>query len=200
MHIRTLNPNDLDIVLEIEQFAWGDSAASAEMLTARAAAFEAGSIVAVHEGRTVGYAAAQLTDHLSTKPWAVQTGGGTVTSTHRPEGRLAYGVSMSALPGIQGKSVAYHVIEYYADLFLGTGRCDALCVGSRVPGFARWAARPETSGRLADYLNLLANGRPCDPELRLYAANGFELIWGLPNYFPDTKSQNHGAMMLRRRR
>lgn len=198
MKVRKLETTDIDCVIKVEQAAWGVNAASAEMITSRAHTFEDGSIVVLEGERIVGYAAAQLTDHISTGSWSEQTDGGLIASTHKPAGRLAYGVSMSALPGVGGKGVAWHVITHYAKIFLETGRCDGMCVGSRLPGFAKWSATPSNSGRLLDYLRSGADGRPRDPELRLYTANGFQLLWGLPGYYPDPKSLDAGAMLLRR--
>ncbi|AXS40678.1 GNAT family N-acetyltransferase [Breoghania sp. L-A4] len=185
-------------MIKIEQTAWGVNAASAEMIASRARNFGEGSIVVLEGERVVGYAAAQLTEHLSTGSWSEQTDGGLITRTHMPAGRLAYGVSMSALPGVGGKGVAWHVITHYARIFLETGRCDSMCVGSRLPGFARWSATPGNSGTLSDYLRSGTDARPRDPELRLYTANGFQILWGLPDYYPDPKSLDAGAMLLRR--
>jgi len=197
MEICKMAADDIQQVLRVEKVAWGDMAASPESITTRADVFAEGSIVAIQGGQVVGYAAAQLTDHISTKSWAVQTDNGVLTRTHKPDGRLAYGVSMSALPGISGEGVAFHVISYYTRIFLETGRCSALCVGSRLPGFARWVEKQCHNPSLANYVQLAPNGRPKDPELRLYAANGFRVLWELPNYFPDRESLDHGAMVIR---
>lgn len=197
MEIRTIEPTDVDAVAEVERIAWGDAAASAETIATRADVFPEGSIVAVEDGKIVGYAAAQLTAQISTKSWAEQTDNGEIRASHVPEGRLAYGVSMSALPGVSGEGVAAHVIAYYTDAFLGSGRCSALCLGSRLPGFSRWSARAENSGDLGEYVLPTPDGRVRDPELRLYAKNGFQVLWELPEYFPDPESCDHGAMIVR---
>lgn len=197
MEIRNLEPGDLDTVAEVERIAWGEGAASRETIKTRAEVFPDGSIVAVDEGRIVGYAAAQLTAQISTKSWAEQTDNGEIRGSHVPEGRLAYGVSMSALPGISGEGVARYVIAHYTNIFLGTGRCSALCLGSRLPGFSRWSARQDNSGDLGEYVLPTPEGRVRDPELRLYAKNGFNVLWELPEYFPDPDSCDHGAMIVR---
>lgn len=197
MEIREMAADDIDQVAHVETVAWGDMAATPDIIAARARVFGEGSLVAVQDGQIVGYAAAQLTDQISTKSWAVQTDNGTLERTHEPDGRLAYGVSMSALPGVSGEGVAFHVIAHYTRIFLGTGRCSALCVGSRLPGFARWVKKQGHDSTLANYVRLAPNGRPKDPELRLYAANGFRVLWELPGYFPDRDSMDHGAMVIR---
>lgn len=195
MKVRTMRPEDLDEVAEVEAIAWGHNAATKETIARRAAVFEKGSIVVVDEDRIVGYAASQLTDHISTKSWEAQTDGGQIEGSHCPDGQVAYGVSMSARPGVAGKGVAFHVINAYAEMYLGGG-CSVMCVGSRVPGFAKTNAQaPDLS--LTDYVRRREDGRYHDPELRLYAANGFDVLWELPDYFPDEKSAGHGAMMIR---
>ena len=197
MEIREMVPDDIDQVVHVEKVAWGMMAAPAEIVAARANIFGDGSIVAVQDGKIVGYAAAQLTDQVSTKSWGAQTDSGLLRRTHTPNGRLAYGVSMSALPGVSGDGVAFHVIAHYAKIFLKTGRCSALCLGSRLPGLARWVENHDQDSSLASYVQPASNGRPKDPELRLYAANGFRVLWELPNYFPDKASIDHGAMVIR---
>ena len=195
MEVRTLRPSDIPVVAEVEKVAWGDQAATPETIARRAQVFEKGSIVVVHDDVIVGYAASQLTDHISTGTWAEQTDDGQIAGSHVPCGSLAYGVSMSARPGISGKGVAYHVIAHYAEMYLGGG-CQALCVGSRVPGFAKWRAA-HSKATLQDYLRPLEDGRSRDPEIRLYNSGDFRVLWGLPGYYPDIKSDGHGAMMIR---
>lgn len=197
MYIREMATDDIEQVLHVEKVAWGDRAATPENIAIRARIFGEGSLVAVQDEQVVGYAAAQLTSHISTSCWAEQTDNGTLVQTHKPGGRLAYGVSMSALPGVSGEGVAYHVIDHYTRIFLQTGRCSALCVGSRLPGLARWANKQTDHPILADYVQRATNGRYIDPELRLYAANGFRVLWELPEYFVDRDSMNHGAMVIR---
>lgn len=195
MEVRTLRPSDVPVVAEVERIAWGEQGATPDVIAKRAEVFEKGSIVVVKDDVIVGYAASQLTDKISTGSWSAQTDDGQIAGSHVPGGSLAYGVSMSARPGLSGKGVAYHVIAYYADMYLGGG-CQALCVGSRVPGFAKWhAANPDMS--LQDYLKPMDDGRSRDPEIRLYNSGDFRVLWGLPDYYPDNKSEGHGAMMIR---
>jgi len=195
MKVRPLEPQDVCLAAEVEQVAWGDAAASMETIAGRARVFAPGSIVVEQDGRVVGYAAAQLTDHLSTLSWADQTDEGRIAQTHIPDGKLAYGVSMSARPGVGGAGVAAEVVGYYAKLFLGGG-CRALCVGSRLPGYRRWA-QDRTDAALGTYLSRGESGEPRDPEMRLYARLGFRLLWEMPGYYPDPESGGHGAMMVR---
>lgn len=195
MKVRTIRPADVAEVAEVEAIAWGPNAATPETIARRASVFEKGSIVVLEGEQIVGYAASQLTDHISTASWGTQTDDGQIEGSHSPDGAIAYGVSMSARPGVSGKGVAHHVIAEYTRMYLGGG-CRAMCVGSRVPGFARWReSHPEAA--LRDYVQPGQDGRFRDPELRLYAGNGFNLLWEMPDYYPDDKSAGHGAMMIR---
>lgn len=195
MRVRTIRPADVAEVAEVEAIAWGSNAATPETIARRASVFEQGSIVVLDGDQIVGYAASQLTDYISTASWGVQTDDGQIEGSHRPNGAIAYGVSMSARPGVSGKGVAYHVIKEYTRMYLGGG-CRAMCVGSRVPGFARWSEK-QSQAALKDYVQPGPDGRFRDPELRLYAGNGFSLLWEMPDYYPDDKSAGHGAMMIR---
>ena len=137
--IRTMKPEDIEQVLQVEQSAWGDAAATQEQIRQRAAVFPEGSIVAQDaQGKIIGYAAAQRVNSISTKSWDEQTDNGTISKTHDPQGRIAYGVGMSALPEGASYGVGAHVIAYYHEYFIKGGRCSILCLGSRLPGFRRW--------------------------------------------------------------
>lgn len=195
MKVRTIRPGDVAEVAEVEAIAWGPNAATPETIARRASVFEKGSIVVLDGDRIIGYAASQLTDSISTASWDVQTDDGQIEASHRPDGAIAYGVSMSARPGVSGKGVAHHVIEEYTRMYLGSG-CRAMCVGSRVPGFAKWS-KTQADACLKSYVQPGQDGRFRDPELRLYAGNGFDLLWEMPGYYPDEKSGGHGAMMIR---
>lgn len=197
MDIRKFEINDLDAVVEIEKKAWASNSASVDMIKTRANVFPDGSIVAIKDNRIVGYAAAQLVNHISTGTWANQTDGGQIARTHSDEGKIAYGVNMSALPVAASESVAEHVIGHYYDIFIGSGRCELLCLGSRLPGYAKWIKNGNGS-RLSEYLKPQDNGRVRDPELYLYQKHGFGVLWGLPEYFPDVSSANAGAMVYRK--
>ena len=197
MLIRTMKIEDIAAVVGIERVAWGESAATVEQIRLRAQTFAEGSIVAQDaSGKLVGYASSQLVDQISTKTWAAQTDGGNISKTHIPTGNIAYGVSMSALPEAANHSIGSLIIKYYYQIYVASGRCSLLCLGSRLPGFKRW--RSETQGNIKTYLAETFNGYSRDPELRLYQKNGFELLWEIEDYYPDEQSHNFGAMIVQR--
>jgi len=189
---------DIEAVANIERVAWGESAATLEQISMRARTFAEGSIVAQDAtGKLVGYASSQLVDQISTKTWAAQTDEGTISSTHTPSGSIAYGVSMSALPEAANYSIGSLIIRHYHQIYIASGRCSLLCLGSRLPGFKRW--HRETQGTIKKYLAQTFNGYSRDPELRLYQKNGFQLLWEIEDYYPDEDSRNFGAMIVQRR-
>jgi hypothetical protein len=198
MKIRELQDCDVNEVAKIEQRVWGDEGANEEQIRSRRDVFPQGSIVAeLPNGKIAGYAVAQLVKHISTGSWAEQTDNGMITNTHKPDGTIAYGVNMSALPEGARYGVSGAVIDYYYDQFIANGSCYLLCLGARLPGFTRW--HKAHKGSVREYLSQTSRGLSLDPELRLYEKNGFRLLWSIPGYFPDTVSMNNGAMIGRNR-
>ncbi|TMP81610.1 hypothetical protein CWB73_06895 [Pseudoalteromonas phenolica] len=193
MIVRTMNLEDIKKVREVELAAWGEEAATDEQITQRSLTFPMGSVVVEDEnGVIVGYAASQLVDHISTKSWAKQTDNGFITKTHRPDGQLAYGVSMSGVKNGVGAAV----ISYYHDIYIKSGLCSILCLGSRLPGFQAWHNR--TKKDIKSYLSDQVGGLSRDPELRLYQKNGFQFLWAINGYFSDAKSLDYGALIVRK--
>jgi hypothetical protein len=197
--IRNFQTQDLAAVLALEHAVWGEGAAGREQILSRHAVFAIGSVVVADDaGRIVGYAAAQKVDALSMNDWNAQTDRGLIAATHRPQGAIAYGVGMSALPEAAHVGAARMIIAHYHDIFLVAGACRLLSLGARAPGYARW--RAGSSGRnFGEYLATARNGYAIDPELRLYQKNGFRMCWPLPGYFPDSDSEDYGVMIVRDR-
>lgn len=197
MNIRQMKISDITQVQSIEQTAWGDSAATYEQIKKRFKIFPTGSVVIENEaGKLVGYAAAQLVNEISTKSWAEQTDNGFITHTHVPKGQIAYGVSMSALPEGAKYGVGSIVIQHYYEIFISSGLCSVLCLGSRLPGYSKWYEKNQ--GNIKSYLSHATSGFSRDPELRLYQKNGFQLLWEIEGYYPDRDSLDYGAMIVQR--
>lgn len=193
MNVREITPKDYDAIAELEQIKWGDEAATHEQIKLRAEKFSLGSIlVETADGTIVGYAAAQLVNSLSTKSWSKQTDNGNIVGTHQEDGQLAYGVGMSGIKN----GVADAIIGHYYEMFIASGRCSSLCLGSRLPGFSKWHAK--NKGDIKQYLANESGGLSRDPELRLYQQNGFNFLWEIEDYFPDQASLDYGAMIVRR--
>lgn len=194
MKIRAMKSNDISAVAELEQIVWGDEAANVRQISQRLMTFPEGSIVGVRgDGKIVGYAVSQLVNHISTKSWAEQTGDGEIAKTHIPDGQIVYGVNMSG----QHHGMGQAVIEYYYNTFVVSGRCNLLCLGSRLPSFRQW--KKTNSGGIKRYLSEKKRGGfSIDAELKLYQKLGFEALWELEDYFPDPKSLNYGVMIIKK--
>lgn len=198
MKIRVLHERDIHEVAKLEQTVWKSEGATAEQIQSRQDIFSQGSIVAeLPDGRIIGYAVTQLVEQISTGSWASQTDDGMISRTHKEDGTIVYGVNMSVLPEGAGYNVSGAVIDFVYDQFITNGFCNIICLGSRLPGFARWQDKHDRS--IHDYLSRHHKGMSIDPELRLYEKNGFKLLWSIPDYFPDPVSLNFGAMIGRSR-
>lgn len=194
MRLEPIEAGDVGEILALETRVWGREGASAAQIDARRLACPEGS-VAVRDtaGQIVGYAAAQRVRQISDGTWTAQTGGGAIAATHVPDGPIAYGVNMSVLPHAADMGASAAIIRHYACVFVRDGGCSMMCLGSRLPGYARWQAKG--GGSIRDYLAARSHGRSIDPELRLYERAGFRVLWPLPGYFPDTRSRDWGAMI-----
>jgi len=196
MNIRQVERVDVAALAEMEASIWGEGAANADRIALRSEVFPEGSVIAeLQPGMIAGYVVVQRVTHVSTSSWEIQTDGGTLARTHRPDGRLLYGVNLSVTSQGARHGVSKALIEHCYATFVGSGQCEAICLGSRLPGFSRWADR---NGRdIRAYLAPDEQGRPRDPELRIYHRNGFRTLWALQDYFDDPDSLNFGAMILR---
>jgi len=197
MKIRKLVSGDVAKLVLLEQEVWGGDGASEEQIVSRAEVFPDGSLVAeLDSGTLIGYAVVQRVDAISTKSWAEQTDEGLLIGTHRLNGKILYGVNLSVVAQGSKYGVSGAFIEYCISTFVTTGNCNALCLGSRLPGFARW--RSKTGGKIRDYLGRKNKGYFCDPELKIYQKHGFSFLWEMENYFIDPDSCDYGAMIVRR--
>lgn len=197
MQILPIEDKDVSEVAGLEAEVWGAAAASADQIRGRVVIFREGSLIArLTDGRIAGYVVVQRVDHISTGSWVQQTDDGRIAATHRPEGRLIYGVNLSVLPEGARYGVSGALIEHCYQVFVAKGPCMAICLGSRLPGFARWA---RSNGRdIRGYLARRTSNFTSDPELRIYEKNGFRLLWEMEDYFEDPDSLNYGAMIMRR--
>lgn len=198
MIIQQIEDKDVADVAALEQQVWGEAAAGADCIIARARVFGSGSLIArLPSGQIVGYAVVQRVDHISTGSWVQQTDNGWIGRTHRQDGQLLYGVNLSVLPQGAKHGVSRALIDHCHGTFVEQGPCVGICLGSRVPGFARWAR--SNGDDIRSYLAYGSGGRSRDPELRIYERNGFRVLWELAGYFEDPDSLNYGAMILRSR-
>jgi ribosomal protein S18 acetylase RimI-like enzyme len=196
MIIQHVEDHDIPELAALEAATWGEAGAGAETIRTRAEIFRDGSLIArLPSGSIGGYVVVQRVDSISTASWSVQTDNGGITRTHCPSGRLLYGVNLSVLPEGARHGVSRALIEHCYRVFVASGACAGICLGSRVPGFARWARANDP--KIGSYLALRSRGLSFDPEIRIYEKNGFRILWELRDYFEDPASLNFGVMLLR---
>ena len=198
MIIREMRETDIEAVAGLEEDVWAGEAAGLDQIRTRWHVCPEGSIVAVLPDGTIGgYAAAQRVRTISTGSWNEQTDRGLIRGTHCPDGPIAYGVNMSVAARAAKFGISGAIIQHYAEIFVRRGGCSVMCLGSRLPGYRKWAAR--CGGNIRDYLAERRHDHSIDPEMRLYEKAGFRLLWEIPQYFPDQRSGDYGAMIAMNR-
>ncbi|MCH9806735.1 MAG: hypothetical protein K0U74_03300 [Alphaproteobacteria bacterium] len=196
MIIRPVEEADVAAVAELEAKVWGASAADADQIRSRSATFKDGNLIAEKPmGVIAGYVVVQRVSQVSTGSWSQQTDNGLLARTHQPDGQLIYGVNLSVTPEGAKHGVSKALIDHCYRKFVTHGPCSAICLGSRLPGFARWSL--ENGQDVEEYLSRQSGGLSRDPELRIYQKNGFRFLWALKQYFEDQASLNYGAMVIR---
>lgn len=198
MHLRPMTEAEIPAVADLEVKVWGDGAARKDQIEARMIANPEGAIVAIHDNIIVGYAASQRIATVGQRCWDAVTDRGYITETHVPNGAFAFGVGMSALPQAARLGVSGAIISYYQHHYIEKCGCEALTLGSRLPGLNRWLnLNPQKT--VEDYLALRRSGFSIDPELRLYEKAGFALLWPVKGYFKDPDSRDWGALIAKTR-
>lgn len=196
MKIQKANKNNIENIVQLEQRIWGNEGATEEQIRSRINIFQDGSIIALlPNDQVIGYVVVQRVSKITMGSWAKQTDHGSLTVTHKPSGKILYGVNLTVAPEGAKLGVSSALIEYCYHSFVKTGECSTICLGSRLPGYARWYKRE--GGNVRQYLNTTAQGKTRDPELRLYESKGFHFLWEIKDYFPDPDSLNYGAMIYR---
>jgi hypothetical protein len=165
--------------------------------------------------RLVGFLMGCRTDRSTAdfRTWEEMTDGGTLESTHDPDGRNLYIVTLSMLPGSSGRPGQSML---FANQISAIIRHDIQQVffESRLPGLRPWVARQCTrQGRritqLTDderhayaetYMRLTqtVDGRevPHDRLLRIYHRAGARIERLIENGYQDGPSLNYGALCV----
>src|SRR6266700_6693248 len=135
VQIHQLGIQDLDELERVEAEAWGeDMRATREMLKSRLEVFPEGMIGARIDGKLIGYVALlmihskSLGDHLT---WEGISDGGSILTTHTPEGDCLYGISLAVSPGA-AKSIAVLLVKAGQKLSLRKA-LKGIFLGSRIP-------------------------------------------------------------------
>ena len=190
--------DDVPELIELEKTVWGDNGANREKLISRIKTFRRGNIIALYEGRIVGYLAVEYVDNVAEGPgftWDKITDNGTIVRSHNPKGNYVYGINLSVHSSMNGSNVGMALmLRVWANMIEDNKRGGY--TGSRIPGFANYKKYySETTAE--EYIKLLRNGKPRDYELKMYAQDGLLPVKVLPNYFPDPESLNYGVLVYR---
>lgn len=189
---------DVDGLVALENDVWGDGAANHEQLASRIKVFPQGNIIAIYDGRIVGYVAFEYVDDItnhSAFTWADITDNGMIINSHKPDGKYLYGINLSVHNSMRGQHLSLDLfLKVWANIILNNKKGTFL--GSRIPCFMSYKKRnPGISAE--EYVSLKRMGHAYDPELRLYEKDGLKPIKVLPDYFPDPPSLNYGVLVYR---
>lgn len=188
--IRYATLNDVDKILALDQFVWGDMAATQEMIESRIKTYSKGQIIAKSDvDHVVGWVSIQLIKKLDQYilNWNKATDNGTIRNTHSDKGRFIFGINLTAHPNHPGIGLAlqlriwsigvqYKIIGGY--------------IGSRIPSYHRVYKRYSIEQWVYG-----KNGKSYDAEVRYYQNAGFKIIKIIPDYFIDPESLNYGVLM-----
>jgi hypothetical protein len=196
--LRLATLEDVSRIAELEREVWGGQGATGEAIAARIALFQEGNIVALKDGRLVGYLAIQLVDDLTDHPaftWAEITDNGKLTRSHRPDGEYLYGVNLSVHYSVRSEKVSYLLLLRGWHLALSKNKKGCF-LGSRIQGFRNYRERhPAITAE--DYCQVRRpSGRLRDYELNMYQKAGAKIVKLLPGYFPDAASLDYGVLCL----
>lgn len=194
LRIRTVRPDDLDAYSAAQEASWGDDmSANRAQLQARFRTHPQGIFVAEQAGEVVAAVTTILLREYDPEhplSWAEVSGDGWCT-THQPDGKLMYGVDLSAKkhapPG-----VADELLLGCIKMIIGQ-RLEAGLLGGRMPDYHKYAhlMSAETYLREKDHL-----GRPLDSQVRMYAGlPGMKVVCVIKDYFDDPDSLDYGVLL-----
>lgn len=198
--IRQTTERDISSLCLVEQAAWSGEVPRDFLFTkvhfsSHLKLFPEGQFVAELDGRVVAYLTLQrLTASLETlsqvvKSWLETTGNGFIT-THDPNGNVMFGVSMGALPEQLGAGI--QLVDRGIELMMELG-CDFGFLVGRMPGYDEHANDMSPK----DYVNATNDeGKPLDPQIRMYTGEGLEIGGLVPNYIRDPRSHNFGVLLI----
>lgn len=193
-------------MVQVEEEAWKDPAhrATASMFASRISTYRAGVFVAEFDGRIVGHAALQKVDpdHFDQGfTWERLTDSGFIARSHNPLGQALYGVNLSVSPKAPPGTIGFLMSR--AKLLCITIGALGIYVSPRIPSLRRFlekqpggieGGRDDLIRAANDYVSMTHKGELRDPELRMYARGGAQIVRVLPDFFPDNDSLNFGAL------
>ncbi|MFW5833881.1 MAG: GNAT family N-acetyltransferase [Pseudomonadota bacterium] len=157
--------------------------------------FPDGQLVAVYDGRIIGYCSTFRVEEaaaLKAHTWSEITGGG-FGSRHVANGEWLYGAEVFVDPEFRGMRIGQRLYHARKDLCIRLG-CKGIVFGGRVPHLHRRQKQYPTPEA---YVDAVVHGRLRDPVLSFQLRNGFEVLGVLRNYLPsDRESLGHAAHLV----
>lgn len=189
--------DDVDAIFKLDQEVWTEFPGTKEMFASRIQTFPEGQIVAVHEGKIIGYLGLEFINFNMDSPhlfsWNEISDEGTIRKSHSYTGEYMYGIAMTVSNSVQGMGVGTQLVLSGWGMMVGFNRRGSM-IGSRVPHYHKYS--PKMS--INDYIKFKdEDGSFIDPELRLWSKDGFYPILVLPNYCNDPESLNFGVVVYR---
>ncbi len=154
--------------------------------------FPQGQLVAVLDGRIVGYAMALIVNIEDDAPWysySEITGNGTFSS-HTPDGDTLYGADIAVHPKFRGRGIAAALYDGRKRL-LRRFNLRRLVAGGRIPGYAAH------SGRLTaeEYVRKVVDGELQDTALNAHLKAGFQVRGVHHGYLRDDQSLDYATFL-----
>lgn len=204
--IRPVRASDLPELVEVEKLSWESACSPEDQFTLSdfqehfrlapewfyvAEDRETGKLLGYANGLRRNIPLEGLERAVTT--WRAMSGEGTF-STHEPGGNAVFGASMGVIPSARGQEVASHLLGRLFEQAIRL-RVEYGFLGGRLPGMSSYLSRhPECTPE--EYFALKrSDGKPYDPELRLYSQD-FQVLGLIPGYMEDTESCDYGVLLL----
>ncbi|MFC1599083.1 GNAT family N-acetyltransferase [Patescibacteria group bacterium] len=188
---------DVDAIFELDQRVWTEIGfpGTRDMFVSRIETFPEGNVVAVINGKVVGYLCNQLIDYDIDNPkpftWNEITDNGYLAKTHKPGGQYEYGAALTVDPDFQNQGLAVQLFMKAWEIGVKFN-VKACILGCRIPGYRDVSNRYSVE----EYIKLRRDdGKLYDPELRLFESDGFRVLIPLPEYETDPASCNYGVLV-----
>ncbi|OGD83012.1 hypothetical protein A2165_01545 [Candidatus Curtissbacteria bacterium RBG_13_40_7] len=189
--------SDVDAIFKLDQEVWTEFPGTKDMFMSRIMTFPEGQIVAVYNGKVIGYLGLEFLEFDIHNPhtftWDEVSDKGMIKKSHSYSGQFMYGIAMTVSNEFQGCGVGTQLVLSGWGMMVGFNRRGSL-IGSRVPSFHKYSDKMS----IEDYVKLKdEKGMFVDPELRLWSKDGFYPVLILPNYCNDPDSLNYGVVVYR---
>lgn len=158
--------------------------------------FPEGQLVAVDDGKVLGYAACLIVnwdDYNFSDSWRNMTASGLFTNHDAANGRTLYGAEIMVHPDAQGKGIGGLMYEA-RDALMRDLHLLRIRAGSRLAGYGKLASRMSAE----EYVLDVVNGKLIDPTLSFQLNRGFQVLAITSSYLRhDPDSCGYAAVIER---